>query len=64
MFGIARLQRGKHVGSALYRHVLAYARKQGFYNVTLNVWALNEGAYRFYERMGLVPQKYGMEVIL
>lgn len=61
---VDELQRGKHVGSALYQHVLHYARQQGFYNVTLNVWALNEGAHRFYERMGLAPQKYGLEVIL
>lgn len=56
--------RGKHVGSTLYNHVLSFAREQGFYNVTLNVWALNDGARRFYEKLGLAPQKYGMEVIL
>lgn len=57
-------QRGAHVGSTLYRHVLSYAKQQGCYNVTLNVWALNESAHRFYEHMGLLPQKFGMEVIL
>lgn len=56
--------RGKHVGSRLYKHVLDYACEQQCYNVTLNVWALNENALKFYERMGLAPQKYGMEVIL
>ena len=56
--------RGHHVGSALYRHVLDYAREAGCYNVTLNVWACNEPARRFYEHMGLVPQKIGMETIL
>ncbi len=56
--------RGRHVGSALYRHVLDYARDAGCYNVTLNVWTCNEPARLFYERMGLVPQKIGMEVIL
>jgi len=56
--------RGKHVGTRLYEHVLQYAREQGFYNVTLNVWACNESAHRFYEHLGLVPLKYGMEVIL
>ena len=56
--------RGQHIGAALYRHVLDYARTTGCYNVTLNVWACNESARRFYERMGLVPQKIGMEVIL
>ena len=56
--------RGKGVGKALYEHVLAYARQHGFYNVTLNVWSCNPGAMKFYERMGLKPQKIGMEYIL
>ena len=56
--------RGKHVGRALYEYALAYARRNGFYNVTLNVWACNEDAMRFYEACGLKPQKIGMEVIL
>ena len=57
-------KRGAHVGSALYRHVLAYAKENGCYNLTLNVWACNESALKFYERMGLTPQKIGMEQIL
>ena len=56
--------RGMHVGSSIYRYVLDYARQNDFYNVTLNVWACNESARRFYENMGLKPQKYGMETIL
>ncbi len=56
--------RGKSIGKALYEYVLDFAKTQGFYNVTLNVWACNEGALRFYEKMGLKPQKIGMEKIL
>ena len=56
--------RGRGVGRALYGHVLAYAREQGFYNVTLNVWSCNPGALKFYEAMGLKPQKIGMEQVL
>lgn len=56
--------RGKRTGSALYEHVLAYAKRHGYYNVTLNVWAGNESALRFYEKLGLRPQKIGMEQIL
>ncbi len=56
--------RGRHVGKTLYGHVIQYAREQGFYNVTLNVWTCNPGAMKFYEAMGLVPQKIGMEKIL
>ncbi len=56
--------RGRHVGRALYEAVLAFAREQNCYNVTLNVWSCNESAMRFYEACGLKPQKVGMEVIL
>lgn len=56
--------RGQHVGKQLYDYVLAFAKENGFYNVTLNVWSCNEGAMRFYEKCGLKPQKVGMEVIL
>ena len=56
--------RKRGVGKALYDHVIAYAREKKFYNVTLNVWSCNPGAYRFYESMGLKPQKVGMETIL
>ena len=56
--------RGRHVGKALYDHVIEYARREGFYNVTLNVWSLNPSAMKFYEAMGLKPQKVGMELIL
>lgn len=57
-------QREHHIGKTLYGYVVDYARAQGCYNVTLNVWACNEGARRFYEHCGLVPQKIGMEKIL
>ena len=56
--------RGKHVGKALYDHVIDYAKNAGYYNVTLNVWTCNPGAMKFYESMGLKPQKIGMEKIL
>ena len=56
--------RGLHVGRKLYDHAVQFAKESGCYNVTLNVWSLNEGAMKFYEKCGLVPQKVGMEVIL
>ena len=56
--------RGMGVGRALYEHILAYAREKGCYNVTLNVWSCNPGAVAFYEKLGLVPYKVGMEKIL
>ena len=56
--------RGHGVGRALYDHVIEYARSLDFYNVTLNVWSCNPGAVKFYETMGLKPQKIGMEKLL
>ena len=56
--------RGQHVGRSLYEHVLGFARESGCYNVTLNVWACNESAMKFYENCGLRVQKIGMEKIL
>ncbi len=56
--------RGKHIGRSLYEYVLDFAKREGCYNVTLNVWALNKSALGFYEKMGLVPQKIGMEKLL
>ena len=56
--------RGGGIGRALYEHVLAFAKEAGCYNITLNVWACNESAMRFYERLGLLPQKTYMETIL
>ena len=56
--------RGKSVGKTLYNYVINYAKEQGFYNVTLNVWTCNNGALKFYEAMGLKPQKIGMEKVL
>ena len=56
--------RGQGAGRALYERILDYAREKGCYNVTLNVWSCNPGAMAFYEKLGLVPYKVGMEKIL
>ena len=56
--------RGKHIGKKLFNYVKAYAKSMGVYNITLNVWSCNETAMKFYEAMGLLPQKTGMELIL
>ncbi|MDE5994147.1 MAG: GNAT family N-acetyltransferase [Oscillospiraceae bacterium] len=56
--------RGMHIGTALYEFVLKYAKGNGYYNVTLNVWADNVNAVKFYETLGLKVQKIGMEKII
>ena len=45
--------RGKKVGTSLYNYVLQFAKDAGCYNVTLNVWACNNSALKFYEKCGL-----------
>lgn len=56
--------RGMHIGTALYNYVLKYAKENAYYNVTLNVWADNVNAVKFYEKLGLRKQKIGMEKII
>ncbi len=56
--------RGQKVGQALYREVCRYARQRSCRSVTLNVWSCNQGALKFYEAMGMKPQKIGMETLL
>lgn len=53
--------RGCGIGSLLYSFVKEYARAEGFYNLTLNVWTCNPGAISFYESLGMKPMKIGME---
>ena len=57
-------ERGKHIGKTLYDFVVSYAKKNGYYKVTLNGWADNKKAVGFYEKIGLRVQKIGMEKIL
>jgi len=56
--------RGKHVAEKLYHQALDFARKEGCYNVTLHVWGGNDGAQKFYEKMGLKPQYTCLETVL
>lgn len=56
--------RGEHIGKSLYEYAIDYAKKHNYYNVTLNVWADNVNAVKFYKKVGLKIQKIGMEKIL
>ena len=56
--------RGKGIGKAIYREICRYAKMRRCHSVTLNVWCCNESAMKFYERLGLKPQKIGMELPL
>ena len=63
-FCVDEICRGQHLGSQLYQYVKEYAKSIDCYNITLNVWTLNESAKKFYERLGLIPQKIKMEEII
>lgn len=56
--------RGHGIGKVLYDYAVEYARENSYYNLTLNVWACNPSAMRFYEKCGLAVQKVGMELVL
>lgn len=56
--------RGRHIGKELYNAAVEFAKENGCYNLTLNVWNCNESAMKFYESCGLIPQKTSMEIIL
>ena len=56
--------RGKHIGRQLFDAAVNLAKERDCYNITLNVWSCNPAAMRFYEAMGMLPQKIGMELLL
>ena len=56
--------RGRHIGENLFEYVKNKAKQLGCYEVTLNVWAGNTSAEKFYERMGMRTKKRQMEYIL
>ncbi len=56
--------RNKGVATALFQYVKKDAKDNEYYNITLNVWSFNDSAYKFYEKMGMNPQKITMEEII
>ena len=57
-------KRKSGIGHKLYEYVKEFAKEQGCYNLTLNVWCSNESALKFYESLDLEPLKIMMEKIL
>jgi ribosomal protein S18 acetylase RimI-like enzyme len=57
---VSEAQRRKGYGEALMDYALARAAENGVDRVTLDVWAFNESALRFYERLGFIPTKIRM----
>ena len=56
--------RDRHVGEALYQYVKEYAKGHGYTSVTLNVWAFNDNAKHFYEKMGMKVRNMTMEDVI
>ena len=56
--------RGQHIGERLFDYVKNEAKRMGCYEVTLNVWAGNTSAEKFYEKMGMKTKERQMEYIL
>lgn len=56
--------RGQHIGESLFEYVKSEAKQLGCYEVTLNVWAGNISAEKFYKKMGMRTKERQMEYIL
>lgn len=56
--------RGAHIGTKLFDYALAYAKKEGCYDVTLNVWEGNDSARAFYEKKGMFVKETQMEILV
>lgn len=56
--------RRMHVGNTVYEHILSFAKENGFYNITLNVWEGNDAALSFYKSLGMGVQKTTLETII
>ncbi len=56
--------RNMHIGTELLKYIFDYARQIDCYNVTLNVWTLNQDALNFYTHNGMQPLKIYMEKVI
>lgn len=56
--------RGRGIGKELFLYVKERAAEMGAERLDLMVWDFNEDARRFYEKMGMTPQRYIYETQL
>lgn len=61
---VDRFARGQHIGESLFDYVKQEAKRMGCYEVTLNVWAGNTSAEKFYDKMGMKTKERQLEYIL
>lgn len=55
---VEKNHRGKGIGKALFYKAEEISRQKGAKRLDLMVWAFNEDAMRFYESLGMRPQRY------
>ena len=60
-FCVDESARGQQIGTKLYNFVTEVAKNNGCQSITLDVWNFNEGAKKFYEKIGFKPLKILME---
>lgn len=63
-FCVDEKHRRKGIATKLFEHCKQVAKEENCDSVILNVWALDEGAIAFYEKMGMKPLKTIMEKIV
>lgn len=56
--------RGQHIGTQLFDFVRQWAEQQACQSITLNVWAGNNAACTFYQKIGMSIRKTCMEMKL
>ena len=56
--------RGQKIAYQLFEYVKVFAREQGCVFISLNVWNGNDGAMKFYEKLGMKPRSITMDMAL
>ena len=56
--------RGQKIAYQLFEHVKVFAREQDCVFISLNVWNGNDGAMKFYEKLGMKPRSITMDMAL
>lgn len=54
--------RGQKIGQKFCDFALELCKKENCHSLTLDIWNFNEGALKFYERLGFKPLKTVMEM--
>lgn len=63
-FGVDELQRKKGYGTELMQGIVELARKELASSISLDVWAFNESAEKFYRKLGMKTKQTFLELTL